>query len=268
MPKIQKCVLITGAAHGIGKSITEYLAEKGEIVYAADVDSEALNNIAQSKNIIPIEMDVTNVESIQKAAEKVNSQTEYLDILINNAGVFTGGPLVELDFHNLERIIDVNVLGYFRVTKLLFPLLKKQKGTIINISSEVGRIAFPFNGPYSMSKYAVEAFSDSLRRELAFLDMKVVVLQPGGIRTKLTKESETLYYEIAETSEFQAIIQKLLPILEKQRYYEPRLIAKKVYKIIHKSKPKHRYRIKNNKLRRFLEFLPVRLTDFFILNFM
>jgi len=157
-----KIVLVTGAAHGIGQAITEYLSQKGDFVIATDYDSEGLVKYNSNDKIHAIEMNVTNRESIQKAISEVEKRVKGIDCLVNNAGLFIGGPLVEVDFKDFQRLFDVNVLGYLRVTQSFYPLLKANKGRVVNMSSEVGRIAFPFNGPYSMSKYAIEAFSDSL----------------------------------------------------------------------------------------------------------
>ena len=135
------------------------------------------------------------------------------------------------------------------------------------MSSEVGRIAFPFNGPYSMTKYAVEAFSDSLRRELAFLGMKVVIIQPGAIKTRLSQKTAENYKKYKENSHFKDEINRVWDVLDKERYADPIFVAKAVHKAIHKKNPKRRYRIKNNKQRRLLELVPQALTDFLIYHF-
>lgn len=213
-------------------------------------------------------MDVKDIDSIKEAYTQISSLSKGLDVLVNNAGIFVGGPLVEIDIEDLEEIMDINVLGYARVTQIFFPLLKQRKGKIINISSEVARISFPFNGPYSMSKYAIEAFSDSLRRELANFGIKVVIIQPGGMSTSFIDVTKTVYQKYSENSEFDDIFSRLIPVLEKEKYADPLILAKKIYKIIHTKNPKIRYRIKNNQQRRILEFLPASWADFLINNLM
>ena len=268
MKKEQKITLVTGAASGIGQAITEYLVEKGERVIATDFDSEGLKKYQNNENINSIIMDVKDVTSINEAVKKVKSITNKIDALVNNAGIFVGGPLVEIDIHDIERIMDINVLGYARVTQAFFPLLRNKGTTIINISSEVARISFPFNGPYSMSKYAIEAFSDSLRRELVSLDIRVVIIQPGGMSTGFIDTTKKVYEKYANSSDFQDIFNRLIPVLEKEKYSDPIFVAKKIHKIIQKKKPKTRYRVKNNQQRRILEFLPASWADFLINNFM
>ncbi|MBN1328461.1 MAG: SDR family NAD(P)-dependent oxidoreductase [Candidatus Heimdallarchaeota archaeon] len=265
MSKDQRYVLVTGAASGIGLAITEYLSMKGDHVIATDINQEALSKLNGKKNISTIFLDVTNKESIQKAAQEITKNTEGLDGLVNNAGLFVGGSLVEIAEEKVEKIISVNLTGVYKVTKGLFPLLLKKKGRVVNIGSEAGRLAFPMNGPYSMTKFALEAFSDSLRRELMFLEMKVVHLQVGAMDTPLLDITYSSYAN--ENDQEKTLFKNLLKTVvttckgEKTRCAKPIEVAKIVYKALHKKKPKIRYRIKNNRVRRMLEFLPTRLLD-------
>lgn len=268
MSKSVKTVLVTGAAHGIGEAITEFLVQKGDTVIAVDYDSNGLVKYDKNHLIHPIVMDVTNQISIEEAVKKTQQLTDGLDCLVNNAGLFFGGPMVEVDLSEMETILDVNVLGFIRVTKAFFPLLKKRKGRVVNMSSEVGRIAFPFSGPYTITKYAVEAFTDSLRRELMFLDMKVIAIQPGAINTSLPEKTLECYKRYLENSEFEKEMSRIWGILGKEKYAEPKYVAIKVYKAVHRRKPRSRYRVKNNKQRRLIEFLPSSWADFFIKNFL
>ncbi len=266
MSKNQKYILVTGAASGLGLAITEYLSAKGDYVLASDVNREALSKLNGKENISTIFLDVTDKESIQKAILEIKKITDGLDGLVNNAGLFFGGPLVEIAEEKVEKIISVNVTGVFKVTKELFPLLLKKKGRIVNMGSEAGRLAFPLNGPYSMTKFALEAFSDSLRRELMFLDMKVVHLQVGAMDTPMLDTTLSAYANDNDSEK--TLFKKLLKIVvttcrgEKSRCGKPIEVAKVVYKALHKKRPKIRYRVKNNKGRRLLEFLPTGLFDY------
>jgi NAD(P)-dependent dehydrogenase (short-subunit alcohol dehydrogenase family) len=267
MKKNSKTILVTGAAHGIGQAIAEYLALKGDKVIATDFDSKGLEKFDSIENIHGIYMDVTKSESIKSAVQEVKKITDGLDCLVNNAGLFFGGPLVEVEIADFEKIFDVNVLGFVRVTKAFFPLLKNRKGRVINMSSEVGRIAFPFNGPYSMTKYSVEAFTDSLRREFNFIGMKVIAIQPGAIDTSLPEKTAESYRKYLENSEFEKQMSRVWTVLEKEKYADPKHVGQTVYKATHRRKPKLRYRVKNNKQRRLIEFFPSKLADFLIRNF-
>jgi short-subunit dehydrogenase len=269
MAKSRKFVLVTGAANGIGLAITEYLAKKGDFVIASDIDEENLNRLKGRENIATVYLDVRNSESISKAVEEIRKITDGLDVLINNAGVFVGGPLLEVSEQDLAEILKVNVIGVHKVTKLVFPLLKKNS-RIINIGSETGRIAFPMNGPYSMSKFALEAFSDSLRRELMFLDMKVILFQVGAMNTSMLDRTYCCYAEEIDIEKtlFPKLVSSVISACEKEQRKsgDPSLVGKKVYKVIHKRRPKARYKIRNSKLRRMVEFLPDSLIDSAIKN--
>ena len=270
MAKSKKFVLVTGAANGIGLAITEYLAEKGDFVFASDIDLETLKKLDGKQNITTVYLDVTDSDSIIKAIEEINKITDGLDVLVNNAGIFVGGPIIEVSEQDIAKIMNVNVVGVHKVTKLLFPLLLKKKGRIINIGSETGRIAFPLNGPYSMSKFALEAFSDALRRELMFLGIKVVHFQVGAMNTPFLERTYCCYTEDIDIEKtlFPNLINSVIPVCEKEQKKsgDPSLVGKKVYKVIHKRRPKARYKIKNNKLRRIVEFLPDSLIDFAMKN--
>ena len=265
MEKKTNNVLVTGAGNGIGLAITDFLSQKDVTVIAADFDKDSLKKFAGREDIIPIYLDVRKNDTILDAVEEISSKVEGLDCLVNNAGIFLGGSLLDIDLNELERIFDINVLGYARVTQAMFPLLHKKKGKIINISSEVGRFSFPFNGPYSMTKFAIESFSDSLRRELMFLGMKVIIIQPGAIQTQLSGKTIDEYSKYRQDDYiFSDQINRLWPILEKETYSDPSNVAKCVYKILCKRSPKNRYRVKNNRQRRLLEFFPSSWADFLI----
>lgn len=262
-----KIVLVTGASHGIGHSITKFLLSRGDVVIPTDLDSIGLKSFENQENSFPIPMDVTNVESIQTAVEKVKQKYGKIDGIVNNAGIFIGGPIVEVELSEYENIFSINVLGYVRVTKAFFPVLRKGS-RIVNVSSEVGRIAFPFNGPYTMTKYAVEAFSDSLRRELTYFDMKVSIIQPGSMQTQLGASTTDSYRHYCKDSAFEKQINRVWKVLKKEGYADPIAVAKKTYNALHCKNPKNRYRVKNNRARRVLEFLPARWVDFIIKNVM
>lgn len=266
MARKSKTILVTGAASGIGLAITNFLASKGDKVIAADINKEALSKLQDKEGITPLFLDVTDTQSIEKALKELETVTDTLDGLVNNAGIFIGGPLVEIKEEDLERIFAINVFGVFKVTKACFPLLYKAKGRIVNIGSETGRFSFPLNGPYSMTKYALESFSDSLRRELMFFDMKVILLQVGAINTPLLYDTYCSYAEDIDHSktmykkQLEAVIKTCQKEMKKGAH--PEAVAKVVYKTLHKRFPRIRYRVRNNKLRRMLEFFPTFVVDF------
>ena len=265
--KKEQIILVTGAANGIGLAITDFLAKKGFTIIATDFNETDLQKLSSRENIHTVLLDVTDKESIQKAVEQALKITDGLDGLVNNAGIFNGGPLLEISVKELHEIININVLGMVRVTQAFFSMLEKKKGKIINLSSEVGRFAFPFNGPYSISKYAIEAFSDSLRRELMFIGMKVVIIQPGAIATSLPQKTLDVYGKYVEKSIFKKQLSRVWSILEKEKYGDPLEVGKIVHKALKRKNPRIRYRVSNNNQRRILEYLPTSLADFMIKYF-
>ena len=183
----QKAILVTGASTGLGRMLAESLASKGYFVYAGarkDKDLAALNAI---KNIQSIRLDVTIQSEIDAAVQKVINANRGLYAIVNNAGVGLMAPLIELDEKDLDFIFDVNVYGPYRITKAFAPLLIESKGRVVNIGSIAGVQTRTFYGPYSMTKHALEAFTDALAIELARFDIKVSIVDPGGFNSNIGK---------------------------------------------------------------------------------
>ncbi len=259
---IQKNFLVTGAASGIGASITKFLTERGHFVFACDIQ-ECKN----SENLKYLYLDVTNLENIKKAIQEVLLSEKQLSGVVNCAGIVKAGPLMELDLQEVQDIFGVNAFGMFEVTKACFPLLLKTKGRIVNISSLSGKIAFPFMGPYAMSKYTVEAFSDSLRRELQPLGIKVSIIEPGKIRTPLlTKAKQIALQKSTQVSEIFRERGMKFAAFDEQRAEQnaipPEIVAKKVYHALFSRKPKRRYLIVKNMIKtKILLHLPAKVLD-------
>ena len=210
--QVQRAVLVTGASSGSGRIIAETLAARGYFVYAGarkQTDLDALNEV---ENIRAIRLDVTVQEEIDAAVETVRSGGKGLYGLVNNAGVAVLGPLVEIPESDVEFVFDVNVYGPYRVTKAFAPLIIESKGRITTTGSVAGIQSGVFYGPYSMSKHAMEAFTDSLALEMDKFDVKVSIIEPGGFNSKIGKTTydrmmangfsldDTLYKEEWEAS--------------------------------------------------------------------
>jgi len=183
----QKAVLVTGASTGIGREIAETLAREGYFVYAGarkQADMEALNSI---DNIKAVRIDVTVQSEIDAAVETVKAGGKGLYGLINNAGVYFGGPLIEVDVDDVQWLMDVNVYGVMRVTKAFAPMIIESKGRISTIGSISGILTGNFSGPYSMSKHAIEAYTDGLAREMQKFGVHVSVIEPGNYDSDIAK---------------------------------------------------------------------------------
>ncbi len=182
-----KAILVTGASTGLGRAIAESLAAKGYRVYAGARKEKDLNELNSIDNIESIRLDVTNQDDIDAAVKTVSEAKHGLYAVINNAGVGLMAPLIELDEKDLDFIMDVNVYGPYRVTRAFAPLLIESKGRVVNIGSIAGVQTRTFYGPYSMSKHALEAFTDALAIELAKFDIEVSIIDPGGFSSNIGK---------------------------------------------------------------------------------
>jgi len=176
----QKAILITGATTGIGRNLAETLAADGHFVYAGarkQSDMDALNAI---DNIMAVRLDVTKQDEIDAAVELVRKEGRGLYGLINNAGVAVLAPMIEVDEGDMQFQMDVNMFGPYRVTKAFAPLIIESKGRISTTSSISGILSGSMAGPYSMSKHAVEAFTDSLAEEMRKFEVEVSAVEPGN----------------------------------------------------------------------------------------
>ncbi len=181
----QKAVLITGASSGIGRNTAEHLAKAGYFVYAGarkDADIEELNSI---DNIMAVRLDVTKQDQVDAAVALIEKQGRGLWGVVNNAGVNVVAPLIEAQQSELEFLFDVNVYGVFRVTKAFAPLIIESQGRIVNISSISGVLSGGGYGMYAASKHAVEAFTDSLAREMDQLGVFVTAVNPGNYASEI-----------------------------------------------------------------------------------
>ncbi|MDH4108595.1 MAG: SDR family oxidoreductase [Gammaproteobacteria bacterium] len=180
-----RAVLVTGASSGIGRRTTELLAERGFYVYAGARKQEDLDALDAIDNVAAVRLDVTVQDEIDAAVERIRAEGRGLFGVVNNAGVAVLAPLIELDETDLDFQFDVNVYGPFRISKAFAPLLMESRGRIVNISSISGVLSGELYGAYSMSKHAVEAYTDSLARELGHFDVKVIGVEPGNYSTDI-----------------------------------------------------------------------------------
>lgn len=181
----RKAVLVTGASSGIGRKITELLAAEGHHVYAGARKQKDLDDLNAIDNIQAIKLDVTVHDEIQAAVKAVEAGGLGLHGLVNNAGVAILAPLAEAHESEIDFLFDVNVYGPYRMTRAFAPLIVASKGRISNISSISGILSGPLYGPYSMSKHAVEAYTDSLAREMKPLGVHVSAVEPGNYDSKI-----------------------------------------------------------------------------------
>lgn len=213
-------------------------------------------------------MDVTDADSVQQGMDAIAQQVDGLDAVVNFAGIVTVGSVAEVDAAAAERILAINVMGTYRVNQTALPLILQRKGRFINISSETGwQVAAPFNGLYAMSKHAVEAYSDALRREMAFHGISVVKIQPGPFKTGMVASLGAGFDRAIEHSTlFKPHLRKIkdLAMQENSKAHSPDVLAQAVYHAITTPRPKAAYSIKADPGRAFVNKLPTRWADFLI----
>lgn len=212
----QPAAVVTGASTGIGRAIAKSLIDEGWRVFASvrkESDADKLRD-ALGEALTPLIFDVTDEAGITRGAEAVrealNGRT--LNGLVNNAGIAVAGPLRYIALDELQHQLNVNLFGVLRVTQAFLPMLGADKsyegepGRIINMSSVAGKIASPIMGPYSMSKHALEAFSDSLRRELMMHGIDVAVIAPGAVKTPIWDKADDIDAEQYKGTEYYDVL--------------------------------------------------------------
>ncbi len=257
-------VAITGGAGGLGKATALFLADKGMTVYALDINAEQLASF-EHKRVIPKQVNILDVDSVKAVASEIE-QEGRLDAVINFAGIMAMGSLVEESETVMQRLLEINLVGMYTINKYFFPLINASKGRIVNISSEIGWLSpQPFNGFYAASKYAVEAYTDSLRREMLFLGIKVIKINPGSFKTNMHTDAESSYNKMLErTTLYKDIIAKMRPLMQNELKHakDPTILARKIHKALVARKPKLAYKVNTSKTLATLSFLPERLQDF------
>jgi len=265
---VKGCILVTGAASGIGKATAITLANRGFGVYATyatDKSQAELDKLRGIDGIDTFKLDITSNADVENAVAFINGKGIDIIALVNNAGIFIPGPLMEYPAERMLEQYNVNVFGTHRLTTALFPLLLKSKGRIVNISSVAGFVAMPFSGPYASSKHAIEGWSDSLRRELMPLGVKVIVIEPALIDTPLWDRDFDARIERYRGSIFYEANRKKLEheaAEAKTHGVQPEEVAEAVYQAVTAPNPKSRYLVTNHPVKhRLAKYLPDKILD-------
>ena len=256
-----KNVLITGGSGGVGKETVKYLSQNGYFVYSLDI--KPMNEMKNVKSFI---CDLRNSEEIKRINDLIDEDIVF-DSIIHFSGIYLMDSLIEIEENDLKKIYEINFFSVFLVNKIFFNHLRKGSKIIIT-SSEVAPLdPLPFNGLYSLTKCSLEHYAASLRQELNLLDIKVIIIRPGAIDTSLIADSikevekieKKTYLYKDNANKFKKIVEK-----NESKKIKPIRIAKLVYKILNKKKPKILYKINLNKKLIFLSILPQRLQLFII----
>jgi NAD(P)-dependent dehydrogenase (short-subunit alcohol dehydrogenase family) len=272
-----KAVVITGASSGIGEACALQLDQLGFQVFAGvrKLEDGAALQKKSSSQLVPVLLDVTQEETLHQAAQAISSRVGEAGLagLINNAGVVIGGPLEFIPLDKLREQLEINVIGQIAVTQAFMPLIRKGTGRIVNIGSIAGRSALPLMGPYSASKYAMEALTDSLRMELASAGIHVAIVAPGSVATPIWQKSWDEAQGIRErlpeqaASYYQTLVSKIQEASKQssRRGVPPSHVVRAVLHALTAARPKTRYLVgRDAYLRAIVRHLPDRLLDWLI----
>ncbi|MFQ5940426.1 MAG: SDR family oxidoreductase [Nitrososphaerales archaeon] len=198
----QKIAVVTGSSSGIGLATSLLLARNGFHTYGTMRNvgkSGSIADIIKKENLSlqVLQLDVNDDKSVKNAIDKIVSEERRLDVLVNNAGYGLLGCVEDLSLDGVRDIFETNLFGVVRVTQAVLPVMRKQRsGTIVNVSSILGRVGFPVTPAYTSTKFALEGLSESMRYELEQFGIKVIILEPGVVRTdfldnmKITKKAK------------------------------------------------------------------------------
>jgi len=237
---MSKVVLITGGSSGIGKSVGEFLTQKGFIVYGTSRNPKSIKNHPFKL----VALDVNNAESISEAVENIITSEGKLDILVNNAGMGITGPVEETPTDEMRKVFDTNVFGAIDVMKAVLPQMRKQhRGLIINVTSIAGYMGLPFRGIYSATKGALEIVTEAIRMEVKGFGIEVTNVAPGDFATNIA--SGRYHTPVFENSPYKKTYQENLDLMDAHvdSGGDPIEMAKAIYKVINTSKPKIHYKV-------------------------
>ena len=250
-------VLVTGACGGMGAAAVKLLSGAGYQVIAMDRLLPSAD-----EHVIPVQADITDMQSLQAAFEQVYGITERLYAIVHFAGTYMLDSLVEMDEDEFVKTFDINVFGAFRVNKVFLPMLGQGSRIILTTSELANLDPLPFTGLYAVTKSALDKYAYSLRMELQLLGIHVTVLRPGAVRTGMLQVSmdqldrfcrKTLLYA-CNASRFRRIVHSV-----ESRNVTPERIAVKVEKILSRKHPRYVYHINRNPLLILLNVLPQRV---------
>jgi NADP-dependent 3-hydroxy acid dehydrogenase YdfG len=244
-------VLVTGASSGIGRRITEFLSDKGFHVFATARKPEDLSELHSLKNVSGIHMDVTKQEDIENFTKWLEKHNQDLFAVVNNAGILDLGPIYEYSIEQINSVFEVNLYGMMRVTHVVLPYLKRSKGRVIIISSMSGILSGKWGGTYVITKHAVEAYGDTLQKDLEEFGIFTSLIEPGNYRSKISlNNAKRLKNELKAigTGNPNTMRLKLVSRLEEvaikeEKYPEPTDVAKAVYEALTSENPLPRYMV-------------------------
>ena len=272
---MKRSVVVTGASTGIGYAVAQLLAREGFHVFAGVRRMDDADRLVEEigDEVTPLVFDVTDPQGVADAARDVGERLGNTTLagLVNNAGIATAGPLLHQPIEEFRRQLEINVVAQVAVVQAFAPLLGADRtrtgdpGRIINMSSVAGRIAAPFLGAYAASKHALEAVSDSLRRELMLYGVDVIVIEPGSVATPIWDKAESADYTPYFRTDYKDSVSRLRAhaLKEGRAGFPPERVAASVLRALVAPKPPTRIPVVPGRLKNWLlpRLLPDRALD-------
>jgi len=249
-PGAERAVLVTGSTSGIGLKMTQVLSQNGFYVYAGARTPEEMARMDAMPNVTAVRLDVTIQSDIDAAVAFVEEQGRGLYGLINNAGISTMEPLIEMPEEVMDYQLDVNLMGPYRVTKGFADLLIDGRGRILNVTSIAGIVTGPLGGAYSMSKHGLEAYTDGLAMELSRFGVTVAAVEPGNYRSQILASMVKRMRErgyTGEGSRWGSMLAMIGDDVSRAQYKEPDEVAEAALEFLTSDAPKHRYMVTPNR---------------------
>ena len=209
--KEKRVILVTGATRGLGHALAVELAGRGHTVYGT---GRSRPDEKTDSPFHPLVMDVNNDASVESGTKQVLDREGRIDVLVNNAGVSLSGPVEETPLDKARSVFETNYFGTVRTIQAVLPAMRKQgSGTIVNVASAAGKIGIPFQAHYAASKFAVEGLTEALCHELLSQGIRVLLIEPGDVKTTIWKSSE---HVIPEGSPYTRALERFHEVKKKE----------------------------------------------------
>src|ERR1700739_577303 len=249
MTSNQRVAVVTGSSSGNGYETSLTLARKEFLTYATMrslTKGENIKSVAQEEKLPLkiVQLDVTEDESVKNAMQSIISEANKVDVLVNNAGYALFGAFEDLTIEEIKAQYETNLFGVIRVTQAVLPIMRKQKsGIIVNISSGAGKIAIPVQSAYVSTKFAIEGLSESMAYELDPFGIKVVLVEPGFVKTNIGNNIVTAKKSQDDNSPYSQLTEKMVSFIEHglEAGSPPDVVAKVVLKAVTSENPNLRY---------------------------